>query len=1623
MKKFIERKIMEFRSSPKEFILKIKYVRPILDSAFFRPLMRKLHERRLRKSKGLAASATIRGHEPLYFSPAKRCALTYLYATSTPTVKRLGKIKAMMVSYDLGEAETRSVRAYIEGLRLLENEIFYEPEKFPDEYVLVIGQKKANEDQTCAEKKNVLVDNLRLLSLAMKENPGVAILYQTFDGDSTLELVSEIQEDRTRIIASKSICCPPEKIRRAYTWDSILAFEYLLFSVPVTVLGNPFYSGCGLTDDRNPWVVPAHLSVTVEKLFTLTFLISCNLLCPVTKLPMDFKQGLAFIWMLRDDFFREEICNDRYVTPTESILRAYSSRVLKDSGERSQFEAYFLSETKKLFLNPFGKMLYDFIEKRTVSPETVGGAVNALPVAIMRKCFLFAFHYLGKYGKFDELRDVLEIYGEYFERYQHLMSVNFMTEYMDDYICYFKKLFGRTIPRVPYCDFSDSLTTARKQLLHRYLYALIQNFEYERAETLLDASELVDIGLLSALVRECNTSRQADPDGYKRAELGLKLASRILSILNSIYPDQMQLNRLYYWIITGNTEAVLKNYLDIMQSEETLAVLPKRLTVLQELVGFLINNGNLEPAWQINQIETNLPISQTKNSLRILSLQGNVDGINEILNDPSNENIVDDLSVKLWQVQALRHQEKFAEAYALLKTVPASSLRSASREYKYHLATYTADLLEVLDEFSKYYRRVEQPSHPKGVVVFASSSDAQGLLCLSLDAPLFLELKRQGYAVISLSRGMLEQQKTGIEAIDQCHGLVPPLSDDGEIKLDWKIDLDNKIVEAEGINFYQGFYERLSVETRRYHVDFSIPPLKTLFNQLLLKADCFLRACLKIKAQSAEAQLPVYFVLSIANLAPYSVVRDFCAKHGGEGLQLVYVYNGIDYYRDGSDLFTRTLTVANVTHYPLCRNPHLGVKEKFIPWYEKHGHDPEVSRGIEDELNHHRNKAVASSCSEIMTRLRAEKKAGKKIICCFSRLLVDLILPYDGGPGGHKDIVEWIHHTIRIIEKSPNSILLLKPHPGEVVPKVARRLREFMTDILPADLPDNVILLEHQGPSTQELAEVLDLGLLWSGTAGYELTMLGVPVMLCSYWGAHDYLFDILTPESEGRYEDFLCAGKFPPVSPELARRAAAAMYYRSSEEVSFPLRYFSISATNDLIGFQRPNAERFKLYLQKGDKMLERAVECFFDGQQETYPFIYRKRDWLDHSADHIHIFAYGQSLSRGSTGIPALSTTQPYKNLTFQSGVLIRPGTNEDLRTQKQYIASAFKPLVEEQPGDHPSGESPVSAALNGLCDLIKSNRGDRAEDWVFIGSAPGRGGVSIKDLGPGGIYWTGLLTQVKDAWALSGKMDKNYTVGAMLWAQGENDPDLLPEEYKRVFVNLKETFETEVRAVTGQALPPLIVSYQTASHRAFRRNFNYAAMAQWASALDNPDIIMATPVYFLPHDDDGIHLTNNSYVQFGKYYARALYQTLFTDKPWQPLWPERIRWQERIIEIAFHVPVGHLVWDTSLVALTPNYGFDLWRDQKSCLTKIIEDVSLGSDQKSVIIRLVEKPQRGDFLTYGRGRPGDPFVSGPLEGPRGNLRDQSGDDDYYSDAEGVVRYMHNWGVMFENIFDPYGK
>lgn len=122
--------------------------------------------------------------------------------------------------------------------------------------VLVIGQVES--DASIKYGCPNLRTNEGLLALALAENPDAQVIYKPHPDVTTGKQPSlsapETYSDQALMLQGEwPLAKALETVDHLYTLTSLAGMEALLRqSIKVTVLGQPFYSGWGLTDDREP---------------------------------------------------------------------------------------------------------------------------------------------------------------------------------------------------------------------------------------------------------------------------------------------------------------------------------------------------------------------------------------------------------------------------------------------------------------------------------------------------------------------------------------------------------------------------------------------------------------------------------------------------------------------------------------------------------------------------------------------------------------------------------------------------------------------------------------------------------------------------------------------------------------------------------------------------------------------------------------------------------------------------------------------------------------------------------------------------------------------------------------------------------------------------------------------------------------------------------------------------------------------------------------------------------------------------------------------------------------------------------------------------------------------------
>ncbi len=321
------------------------------------------------------------------------------------------------------------------------------------------------------------------------------------------------------------------------------------------------------------------------------------------------------------------------------------------------------------------------------------------------------------------------------------------------------------------------------------------------------------------------------------------------------------------------------------------------------------------------------------------------------------------------------------------------------------------------------------------------------------------------------------------------------------------------------------------------------------------------------------------------------------------------------------------------------------------------------------------------------------------------------------------------------------------------------------------------------------------------------------------------------------------------------------------------------------------------------------------------------------------IHLLIYSQSLGTQQEGWPALSQT-PVKGFdNLMLGDSIRPASRTDpafaplgdavLKPLRAVVqngtgnAMISNEQVAALPAGSPNeGEGGVAIA-NGLRRLwLQRNCLERDPSRRFVLSSTGVNGRSIEQLSKGATpeLYQRPLQAVQQVKALADKEGVSYSIGAIIWIQGEwnyqkRDGSNDKATYK---ANLEKLYNDMVAdmavGIAGQKAPPAIFMYQTGAGYTRDDADLSIGMAQWESCREHDNAYLVTPAY--PFPDKGGHLGPNGYRWMDMQFAKVMHQVLNEGQGWEPLGPIRIINIGREIYVFYHVPSPPLTFRPSYV-----------------------------------------------------------------------------------------------------------
>ncbi|WP_043629579.1 capsular polysaccharide export protein, LipB/KpsS family [Nitratidesulfovibrio vulgaris] len=959
-----------------------------------------------------------------------------------------------------------------------------------------------------------------------------------------------------------SLC---QHAKEVHVVGSFYGFEALLANCTVVTHGQPFYACFGWTKDLAP-EAPIREQKFQDAAFVALF--GNDFYAPYTGEKISPDQALALHHLrLRSDF--------------SYIFEQLSGRLGKDERyptldlRRKYYHTADLATTQFLFENlpgsDFGILLNSLFN---FSYKCIG--LKSLFSSLPKKTLFDLLTALATYCRinslFDMLCDITEQYVEWFSK--NTFNENEIYTFYNLYFFLQQSNRYRDLPFPIFIESTKHDIATYKAYARIAIYSCNYDIFYLHFDSLPSMPTGYYASILSYSMEYPYGSREKNI--YTRIELRQKVFSALLE--NIISDEKVGISQnsisLIRYSLNEDLPAIQKYALAVLDEQD------KGIKVASSVASIL--------STLLTAYTARCYYSEAELFLRILS-KAEIKK-DAYLNQWKRLRKIADGFIPTGMTSAKRKQQ----IETIIQSNYQACLKKTSLQDIYAYS-WRAAIEEFYLKSSEIIARVPQPQKPLGYILIPHF----GLFQTAILPVIICALARRGYASIILGTNHLFIQnknkndfyKFAYSAVDKPLRLSCP----------WEIDLKSNKIMAFGINFYDRFVEFIRVQLRIFTIDFNNPIQRSHLQQFMLQADMHLKLCdavyQLIKKNGVKCGLMSSFLL----LLPQSIWLDFIAAKDDENFKAIFCRTALTQkMKEGIAREDVSICAMDMATHPDQRLPFLPTREKFQTWYQNFRRDPE-SNQILAKL---RNSLLCPppENSPAYARLLEEKASGKKVVFCYSRLLYDLSLrTTDGGPG-HANMEDWLHHSIQVAAKNKDIFLVIKPHPHEEEPEFAAMPVERLQDILPA-LPDNVLLLHPRELKTTQILGIVDMVVIWLGTAISELIAFGVPVVVCSYAGVTDTPFDVETFKDKADYARILNTASCPPPTQDQQDMATGLIKFSKDGHMATPYRYSFFNASNDFRSIPYYDDEAVERYFAEGDPNIEHVVDQILEGFNTPTP------------------------------------------------------------------------------------------------------------------------------------------------------------------------------------------------------------------------------------------------------------------------------------------------------------------------------------------------------------------------------------------------------------------------------------
>ena len=203
-------------------------------------------------------------------------------------------------------------------------------------------------------------------------------------------------------------------------------------------------------------------------------------------------------------------------------------------------------------------------------------------------------------------------------------------------------------------------------------------------------------------------------------------------------------------------------------------------------------------------------------------------------------------------------------------------------------------------------------------------------------------------------------------------------------------------------------------------------------------------------------------------------------------------------------------------------------------------------------------------------------------------------VPWDAGLVGEKaafaSVLEWVYFTIDQFVDRPKHQLIIKIHPSEAkVMESKETVKEAIEEKYP-NLPDNIkIIPSDTSIPPYALFEFMDVGIVYNGTVGLEMSIYGIPVIVSyvAHYSNKGFTYDV---KSKNHYKKLLHEDLKPQTDHENLVKTYAYFHFIKKAIPRDWIRYdnffttgWKLNSFEDITSGKNKNIDHICKYLVEG--------------------------------------------------------------------------------------------------------------------------------------------------------------------------------------------------------------------------------------------------------------------------------------------------------------------------------------------------------------------------------------------------------------------------------------------------------